>query len=294
MSVFAALGDDQRATFYWTWLPIGSVLLVMILVGTVLYLTLSIRSINLNERQSNFIDSVTHELKSPIASLKLYLQTLHRRPLSDTERAQFYREMLEDVERLDDLINNLLDVARLDRGETHGAEEPLSLDEVLHRCADLVCRKQHALREAITLDIEPCTVLAYRVDLEMLFRNLLDNALKYGGEKPHVQVTARLLAGRKPGKEQVAVQVIDNGRGIPAPLRRQIFGRFVRLGVELQREKPGIGLGLYLVRTLVDRLRGKIRVLPRPDSSGTIFEVQLRATPLAPQGRGGSATVEPV
>jgi signal transduction histidine kinase len=128
----------------------------------------------------------------------------------------------------------------------------------------------------------------------MLFRNLLDNALKYGGEKPHVQVTARLLAGRKPGKEQVAVQVIDNGRGIPAPLRRQIFGRFVRLGVELQREKPGIGLGLYLVRTLVDRLRGKIRVLPRPDSSGTIFEVQLRATPLAPQGRGGSATVEPV
>jgi two-component system, OmpR family, phosphate regulon sensor histidine kinase PhoR len=277
MSIFGALGDDQRAAFYWTWLPIGSILLIMILVGVVLYLTLSIQAINLNERQSNFIDSVTHELKSPIASLKLYLQTLTRRPLAQEEREKFYREMLEDVDRLDELINSLLDVARLDRGETEGAEEELPLAEMLSHCAQLACRKHNVSEQVVSITAEPCTVLAHRVDLEMLFRNLIDNAIKYGGEVPEVQVVAKLSAGGRADREQVIVQVIDNGRGIPHQLRRRIFGRFVRLGVELQREKPGIGLGLYLVRTLVDRLRGKIRVLDRPGGNGSMFEVQLRA-----------------
>ncbi len=101
----------------------------------------------------------------------------------------------------------------------------------------------------VSILVEPCTVLAHRVDLEMLFRNLIDNAIKYGGEIPEVKVVAKLIADEGSHREQLVVQVIDNGRGVPPNLRRKIFGRFVRLGVELQREKPGIGLGLYLVRT---------------------------------------------
>src|SRR5687767_14374620 len=100
---------DGLASFFWTWLPIGSAMLIFVLVGVVLYLTLSIKAINLTRRQSNFIDSVTHELKSPIASLKLYLQTLNRRHLSADEQETFFRDMLEDIERLDQLINHLLE-----------------------------------------------------------------------------------------------------------------------------------------------------------------------------------------
>src|SRR5688500_12483103 len=118
LAVFGALADDQRAGLYWALLSIGSTVLVFVLVGVVMYLTLSIKAINLSRRQSNFIDSVTHELKSPIASLKLYLQTLNRRKLSAEEQESFYKFMLEDVERLDSLINHLLDAARMDRSRT--------------------------------------------------------------------------------------------------------------------------------------------------------------------------------
>ena len=277
LAVFGALGDDQRAPFYWTWLLIGSAMLAMILVGVVLYLTLSIKAINLNERQSNFIDSVTHELKSPIASLKLYLQTLNRRSLSNEDREKFYGDMLQDVERLDNLISNLLDVARLDRGDQTGADEDVPLHEVLPACAQLACAKYELPPEKLQLSCEPCTVKGRRVDVEMMFRNLIDNAIKYGGDNPQVEIAANLQVGTREGRDQVVVLISDNGRGVPAALRRQIFGRFVRIGLELEREKPGIGLGLYLVHTLIRRLRGRIRVYDRPEGTGSVFEIQLAA-----------------
>ena len=96
-------------------LVVGTSFLVLVLVGVVLYLLISIKGIRLNQRQSNFIDSVSHELKSPIASLKLYLQTLSRRSVTEEQQANFYRFMLDDVERLDTLINHMLDAARLDQ-----------------------------------------------------------------------------------------------------------------------------------------------------------------------------------
>ena len=114
LTVFGALADAESAALYWTVLSLGSVSLVLVLVGVVVYLTLSVKAINLSRRQSNFIDSVTHELKSPLSSLKLYLQTLGRRNLEPQQQAEFYRTMLEDVERLDGLIDHLLDAARLD------------------------------------------------------------------------------------------------------------------------------------------------------------------------------------
>ena len=105
--VFFVIAPLSTGTTYTTLLVLGLVFLGLVIVGVVIYLTLSIKAINLNRRQSNFIDSVTHELKSPIASLKLYLQTLSRRPVSAEEQAEFYRFMLDDVERLDLLINHI-------------------------------------------------------------------------------------------------------------------------------------------------------------------------------------------
>ncbi|MCA9149876.1 MAG: HAMP domain-containing histidine kinase [Planctomycetales bacterium] len=270
MSVRSALESSARAPLYWAMLSIGATLFVLVLVGVVIYLTLSIKAINLSRRQSNFIDSVTHELKSPLASLKLYLQTLNRLQPSEVERQEFYRAMLDDVERLDQLINHVLDAARLDRPVPESGKMPVALDELLTSCAAEVCQRHRVPLSTIRLDLKPCIVSGWQVDLELIFRNLLDNAIKYAGKPPEVVVTLKQsLTG------QVCVQISDNGRGIPYNSRQKVFGRFVRLGTELERDKPGLGLGLFIVRTLVARLRGRVRVRSREDKSGTTFEVLL-------------------
>lgn len=272
LSAINAINDEQKAALYWTLLSLGSTIFVFIVAGVVVYLVLTIKAINLNQRQSNFVDAVTHELKSPLASLKLYLQTLNRRPVSQEQQADFYRFMLDDVERLDQLINQLLDAARLDRRPGDRELEDVELSVLLRECAEAVCLRYRAPSDTIELLLEPCIVRAARVDLDMLFRNLIDNAVKYASEEePQVGIGLR---PRLDG-QTIEVRVWDNGRGIPPKARRMIFRRFVRLGSELERDKPGTGLGLYIVGVLVRRLKGRVRVLDRGVLPGTEFEVTL-------------------
>lgn len=269
--IVAALNSPTGGAWYWAWLAIGSTLLTFILLGVVGYLVLSIQAINLSRRQSNFIDSVTHELKSPIASLKLYLQTLNRHTLPPDEQESFFKGMLEDVERLDTLINHLLDVARLERVSKPGEDEDVAVDEVLRSVALQVCQRQEVPSETVQLELQPAIVRCRQIDLELVFRNLIDNAVKYADETdPQVEVKIDLS---EPGR--VIVRVSDNGRGIPSEQRRKIFGRFVRLGSELERDKPGTGLGLYIVRTLLSRLRSQIQVRDWHPGVGTVFEVNM-------------------
>ncbi len=270
LTLFGALQREETAGLYWALLSVGTTSLAFVLFGVVMYLTLSIKTINLTRRQSNFIDSVTHELKSPIASLKLYVQTLKRRQLSPEEQSTFYGSMLEDVERLDSLINHLLDAARLEKHRTPAEKEDVELAQILRNCAAEVCLRYQVPDDVIQLQLQPCIVQAVRVDLELVFRNLIDNAVKYAGDAPHVEVSLQA-----DGNEHVVARVSDNGRGISAAQRRKIFGRFVRLGSELERDKPGTGLGLYIVRTLVHRLGGRIKVKDREKGPGTTFEVEL-------------------
>ena len=269
LTVYGMLEDEKRSVLYVTLLSLGILSLLFVLLGTVIYLALSVKAINLTRRQSNFIDSVTHELKSPIASLKLCLQTLHRRPVSDSERDSFYNFMLEDVERLDHLINHLLDAGRLEKEISDQDLEDVDLSELLRECAHAVCARYRVPTDTVKLKLDPCVVHARRVDLDMIFRNLVDNAIKYAGSPPEVSISSRVtLAGK------ARVQVSDNGNGIPRQLRRKIFGRFVRVGSELERDKPGTGLGLYIVRTLVNRHKGRIVVRDR-SAGGTTFDVEL-------------------
>ena len=292
VTVAGALSDANFSTFYWTVLPIGASFLVLVLAGTITYLTLSIKAINLTKRQSNFIDSVTHELKSPIASLKLYLQTLMMHDVSEAEQAAFRRSMLEDVERLDLLINHLLDAGRLDRDQVTQASEPeeVELSTLLRQCAETVCARYRVSPEIVKFDLTPTIVEIRRGDLEIIFRNLIDNAVKYAGNVPAVRVSLKPR-----GADQAQVCVEDNGPGIPAPLKRKIFGRFVRVGLELERQKPGTGLGLYIVRTLIKRHRGEIRVYDGEHGVGTVFEARLpgRAAPTENDAATSRRTIEP-
>ncbi len=282
LNVFGLMWDPKNRTVYIWLLSVGATLLVVLIVGTAFYLTISVKAINLNRRQSNFIDSVTHELKSPIASLKLYIQTLSRHPVPPNEQGEFYKTMLDDVERLDQLTTHILDAARLERNEMDVEREEVDIPKILKECVDSVRGRFRIDVDAITLQTEPCTVAGQRPDIVMIFRNLIDNAVKYAGAPPKVSIKCRFQADLRqaPGyikRGKVTVQINDNGNGIPTAFRNKVFGRFVRLGSELEREKPGTGLGLYIVRTLVDRLRGRVKIRDPEHGTGTVFEVQLPA-----------------
>ncbi|MEM9826312.1 MAG: HAMP domain-containing sensor histidine kinase [Planctomycetota bacterium] len=287
-----AATDGPTVNFY-VLLVIGVVLLAGVLAGVIAYLTLTVKAFNLNRRQSNFIDSVTHELKSPIASLKLYLQTMSRREIPAAERTDFHRFMLEDVERLDSLINHLLDVARVDRGEMQtpvgagnvGAGDSLELGQLLRQAATGVCLRYRIPESSLRIDSPEIHLAQPLVQTEILFRNLIDNAVKYGGSPPEVRVSARCENG------QALVQIEDNGPGIPANQRRKVFGRFVRLGSELERSRPGTGLGLYLVRNITRSMHGTVRVFDREDGPGSRFEVSLPGAQVSlPGGQRGVET----
>ncbi len=281
LSVFGALQHADFSGVYWALLPIGSIFILLLVVGVVLYLILSIKAINLTRRQSNFIDSVTHELKSPMASMKLYLQTLSRHQVSQQLQTDFHRFMLEDLERLDHLINQMLDAGRLEAERSGEENEDVELADLLRDCAAAVCVNYRVPADIVRLDLQPGVVVGRRIDLDIIFRNLIDNAVKYAATPPRVEVSLRPgAAGR------LSVRIADNGPGIPPHLRRKIFGRFVRLGLELERKKPGTGLGLYIARTLVRRHRGQIRVHDPEHGPGTVFEVQLPAKSLLPSGEG--------
>jgi two-component system, OmpR family, phosphate regulon sensor histidine kinase PhoR len=279
LNVFGAISTEKSSSVYWTLLSVGSVMFLFVLAGVILYLIWSIQQINLNRRQSNFIDAVTHELKSPIASLKLFLQTLEKRKLDDSKRQEFYGSMLDDVERLDQLITQLLNVARLQ--QKSNAPEPetwVEMESILETCVSKLAAQHHVPEASLSIESAKCDVWARQVDIEILVRNLVDNALKYGGAPPAVKICVEFDSLTHSAK----ISVSDNGPGIPKHLRKKIFRRFYRAGDELERTKPGTGLGLFLVRSIVRRLKGSIRVADLSNEDGTRFDLVLPKARMRP------------
>ena len=279
LNVFGAITSQKSSNVYWALLSIGSVMFLFVLAGVVLYLIWSIQQINLNRRQSNFIDAVTHELKSPIASLKLFLQTLGKRNIDEEKKQEFYCSMLVDVERLDQLITQLLNVARLQQKSSLPEPETwVAIESILDESVSKLAIQYRVPRECLDIESTACEVWSRQVDIEIVLRNLIDNALKYGGRPPMIRIVVEFDAPLK----SAIVSVTDNGSGIPKHLRKKIFRRFYRAGDELERTKPGTGLGLFLVRSIVRRLRGTIRVADMPKDGGTRFELVLPKARLRP------------
>jgi len=255
----------------WGALTIGTIVFALILVGLSVYLVITIKEVRLNQRQVNFVDSVTHELKSPIASLKLYLETLEMRELDPQQRFSFYRVMETELARLDSLINQLLEVGRLDAIGHRSQPEDVPLGPLLKRCAQLACaHHQCAEDQVFKFDVEPAIIRARPMVLEMIFGNLLDNAIKYAAASPSVDVQVRVQR-----RDRVVTRICDNGRGVPPDMRKKIFKMFYRGGKELERTQKGTGLGLYIVRTLVHLLKGSVSVRDREGGTGSVFEVEL-------------------
>jgi two-component system, OmpR family, phosphate regulon sensor histidine kinase PhoR len=256
----------------WGALAVGVVTFTIILAGLSFWLALSIKEINLNHRQANFVDSVTHELKSPIAALQLALQTLRMRALDDAQRGEFHAMMADELSRLDQLINQLLEVGRLDAIGAQEAPEAVPIHGLLYRCAENACaHHKQDLNQVFAFDVPPLTLHARRLVVQLIFSNLIDNAVKYADEPAHVHVAAWRIS-----PDRLRVRITDNGAGVPYEERRKIFRIFYRRGSELERRRKGTGLGLYIVHTLVRRMKGSIDVLDRVDGkSGCVFQIEL-------------------
>jgi signal transduction histidine kinase len=261
----------------WGSLILGSSALAISLFGISFYSFLTIKEIQLNRRQSNFVDSVTHELKTPISALRLYLDTLLLREPEAADRREFYETMNTELARLDRLINQLLEVARLNAIGQQSEPEMVPLEPLLRHCAQAACL-QHKLEinDVFKFHTTPLALTSRRILLEMIFGNLMDNAVKYGGQPPRIVVSATPL-----GLSRISIQIQDNGTGVAPEHRRRIFQMFFRGNDELQRTRTGTGLGLYIVRTLVNLLQGRITVKNAAEG-GSVFEVILPGRQAAP------------
>jgi signal transduction histidine kinase len=249
----------------------GSVSIGIIMAVLVWFGVFLAREILETQRQTRFVDSVTHELKSPLASLKLCLETQARPDLSDAHRRQLHGMMLEDVERLSVFIEDLL-VANRVGGEQRGLTvADVSVAELARRCGETVARRYHLEDVAVLIDVpETMRLNTDATALETVLKNLLDNAVKYSDPPVHVRLAATPLST---GRVQIAIT--DRGIGIPPKQLKRVFERFYRAPGEAVRARAGTGLGLYVVAALVREMGGRVRAEGGGDGIGTTVVVHL-------------------
>jgi signal transduction histidine kinase len=262
----SSLAAREVAGLRWVVYFFGTLLFLLLIGGLALLVILLLREVRLNERQSNFVSAVTHELKTPVASLRLYLDTLQLRDLPEGQRQDFYRTMRDDLDRLNGTINNVLNAAMFtDRPVLD--PQPLDLVKLVRHSIDLT-RTRNQLGDACFRFAGPES-LTLRGDagaLETAVLNVLDNAVKYSKERIEVEVEVSAV-----GDGLARLRVSDKGVGMSRAHLRFIFNRFYRIGTEVRRSHTGTGLGLFIVKSVVKGHRGTIAAeSPGPDRGSTI------------------------
>lgn len=258
---------------------LGTVLFTLLIGGLALLVVLLLREVRLNERQSNFVSAVTHELKTPVSSLKLYVDTLRLRDLPESRRDDFYRTMSQDIDRLNTTINNVLHAAMYtDRAVVD--PKPVDLPRLVNRAIDLTRTRNQLPRESIDYSgLESLSVLGDAVALETAVLNLLDNAVKYSKDKVRVEVDV----GSEPGG-RAHIRVTDHGIGMSRPHLRLIFNRFYRIGSEARRSRTGTGLGLFIVKSVMKGHRGTVLAESQGPDRGSTFTLMLPSVVKAEEG----------
>jgi signal transduction histidine kinase len=253
-------------------LVLGALSFVLIIVVLVLFVISLARGIIEVRKQDSFIDSVTHELKSPLASLQLCLETLGRKGLEDEAREKLRHMMLEDVDRLRAFIDDVLEANRLSYARQGMMNlSDVSLNQLTEQCADVV-RVRHRLEpEEVQIDVDPALVVTTdRAALEIVVKNLIDNAVKYSARPARVRVVARRDSDKK-----MMIEVRDDGIGIDRKNLKRVFHRFYRVEEQEVRERRGTGLGLFVVWALVKQLGGDVRAFSEGRGQGTTMRIEL-------------------
>jgi signal transduction histidine kinase len=265
---FKALMEGFTAV-HWLLVVVGAVLFAAIIAASIVQTVWLVKQIRAGQRQRSFIDAVTHELHTPLASLRLYLETLQGDSIDETKRVEFLGIMAEELDRLERTVEHLLQAARME--EPRPRREPVELEPLLDACAGEV-RARHALEEkAVQVHgARGIHVRANAPEIRLAFRNLLDNAVRSSLDDVHVDVRVRT-----PSRRWVEVEVVDQGIGIPSSEWERIFERFQRLTPPTVLSRRGLGLGLYVVRSIVRQHRGSVRVVGDGVGKGTRFLVTL-------------------
>jgi len=273
--VVTDLGSVARGftTTSWWFLILGSIFFLLVILGLVLLCAWLIREMRHNQRQQAFLDAVTHEMRTPLASLRLALDTLARHDPPPERRGTFLTMMEEDVERLDRTVSHVLTAARAEGTPRPPLAGRVELRRLLEESIAEI-RETHQLgADAIRLESDVSAVVrGDEAELGLVFRNLLENAVKYSN--PPVDVRVGIT---DTGERRVQVQIADRGIGIPPRELRKIFQRFYRAGRDVQRTAAGLGLGLFIARSLVRRQGGRIEARSEGAGRGSRFVVTLRA-----------------
>ena len=224
------------------------------------------RERNNAQQQNNFLLSVTHELKSPLASVKLYLQTILKRDLDREQQKTFLANSLKDIERLDYLVENVLLATKLENRSFNLPKEDFDFSSLVKEVSDRL-QKNACKTEMIQVEVEPNIILhADKFAITNVVNNLVENAIKYS--PPCATVEVKLAKN----ENDVILTVADHGQGIADEDKRLIFNKFYRVGNESTRKTKGTGLGLYIVKTVLQKHNATIRVRDNAPS-GSIFEV---------------------
>jgi signal transduction histidine kinase len=267
-------------------LVLGILSFALIIAGIIVYTVFLVREIRRNEQHDAFINAVTHELKTPIASIRLYLETLQARDVNETQRREFYRVMLADTDRLQQTVEQVLKAGVAGQRVALQHRAPVDIGALAGEVLDTARLRHHLAPETMQLSLAtPATKLLVDGDadeLRTVLSNLLDNAVKYSRDV--VQVSVEVAA---PSPETVWVRVKDRGVGIPRAQLKRIFNRFYRIQTRGFKVK-GTGLGLYIVRSIVKQHGGRVFAASEGEGKGATFTVELPRLTAYAHGLGGS------
>lgn len=250
---------------------LGIVFFALIITGLTFNTIFLIREIRQNEQHDAFINAVTHELKTPIASIRLYLETLKARELSDDKRQEFYDVMLADSDRLLSTVEQVLQAGRTREKDRGTRFKEVDLADLLTETVDLLKTRYTLQDEAIRYSTPSDGIMVFgdEDELRSAFTNLLDNAVKYSGGNPKISVRLKSSAMNK-----VDVYIKDSGIGIPPGDLKRVFKRFYRVSRASAGPK-GTGLGLAIVRSIIVKHGGRVGVESKGEGKGSTFWVQL-------------------
>jgi signal transduction histidine kinase len=254
-------------------LVLGVIFFGLIIAGMVVNTIFLIREIRRNEQQDSFLNAVTHELKTPIASLRLYLETLESREIDEAQRRNFYRIMLTDTDRLLGTVEQVLKAGEVRHRQDRKSWQEVDFSFLVRNALELTRLRHHLPPEALrfgTLPDGEVLVVGNHEELRTVVFNIFDNAVKYSGEKKDIVVDVRT-----PSMDSVLLSVNDRGIGIPRSELKRIFKRFHRARTATAGEVKGTGLGLFIVRSVVRRYGGDVYAESAGEGRGSTFVIRL-------------------